>query len=173
MTENRKMKEILEHPDKHINDAKSSVLSTIFRKLLILEDVTPEKFNRLMGLWTNNSKVSITPGHRRSQARGNIEKELTYANMSWAVLVKGFRFLAYNRIKIQITAYNDKTHKQVSTGVEFRLPDNYDELDLMRGGLYESNDETTTQPPKQPLQKQIPEQSQQNPPSDKKWWQQT
>lgn len=167
-----KMKEILSHPDKLINDTKSSVLSTIFRKLLVLENVTPDKFQRLMQLWTQNSKSSVPPGHRRSQARGNIEKELAYSNMSWSVLVKGLRFLAFTKIEIRITAFNDKLKKKVTTSVAFSLPDNYDDIDLMRGGLIANDETTTDSESSESLQTEVSSEPSETPPNTR-WWEQT
>lgn len=168
----QKIKEILNDPKKGLDRTTNSVLSSLFRQLLTLEDVGPDKWQRLMNLWTNNAKSSIPAGSKRSRARGNIEKELSYTNMSWDVFLKAMRFMAYSKIRIDITC-TGPLNKKTRTGLEFHISNGFDDIDLMRGGFVSDVETEHTNESEQPLQEEVS----QKPNNDgkkqsAKWWQQ-
>lgn len=84
---------ILERDDKGVSRA-TGILSSIFRKTLGELGVNATTWNKLMLNYLSDKRNRIPNNSRaRSSTRGNLNKELSKANMTWRNFEKGIRFL--------------------------------------------------------------------------------
>ena len=80
--------------DDRLEGAAVGILSRLFRKILSDLNITPLVWNKMMNAYLDDPRNRV-PRHSRgrSSTRGNVNKELRKANMTWNNFEKGMRFL--------------------------------------------------------------------------------
>jgi hypothetical protein len=87
------MDALLDHDDE-LDGLAVGILSRLFRKVLSELQITPMVWNKMMYTYLYDPRNRV-PRHSRgrSSTRGNLNKELRKANMTWNNFEKGLRFL--------------------------------------------------------------------------------
>ena len=99
------IQEILRDPNKKIDEAQST-LSRIFRTMLKDRQIRPEALNKLLKQYLNDPLNRIPKtGEARSQARGNLIKELKKPDMTIRNFEKGIKFLNPTQVEFIMTSY--------------------------------------------------------------------
>lgn len=82
-----------------------SVLSSLYRKILLDLNVDVTRFNYLIDQYIKAAGLARYAKETTS-VRGNIKKELLHNKMSWKVFIKGLNFLRVDRFDITIRLYH-------------------------------------------------------------------
>lgn len=102
---------LLNSQDKGASEA-TGVLSKLFRRILFDIGMRPMTWDRKMEEYLNSPRNGGSRNSRkRSSDRGNLNKELRKADMTWANFLKGIAFLNPIKIRFEVhcTWENKKT----------------------------------------------------------------
>lgn len=129
-TKKNKLKGLVEAEDIH-GTTNNTILSRLFRRMLVYVagtvDVGPDnidtlpvdsgnftnkmlsfgKYDSLMNMFVLDKRNCIASNRKdQSSARGNLQKEIFKADMSWKVFTKGLRFLGVRSFELTITLHH-------------------------------------------------------------------
>ncbi len=107
------VKELRPYGDEITSGSTSSVLSSLFRRILNGEGLTLTRFNTMMDKYIMRGMRDSSIKDASSK-RGNLKNELLQDTMTWSVFIKGLHFLGINSFDVEIKLYvhngDDSSH---------------------------------------------------------------
>lgn len=138
-TKKNKQKGLVDAEDIH-GTTNNTILSRLFRRMLVYIagtiDVNPDnidtlpvdsgsftnrmlsfgKYDSLMNAFVHDKRNCIANNRKdQSSARGNLQKEIFKADMSWKVFTKGLRFLGVRSFELTITLHHQNGRSSIHT----------------------------------------------------------
>lgn len=122
------IKEIRPYGEEITVGSTSSVLSSLFRRVLNGEDISLTRFNTMMDKYILRGMRDSSIKDASSK-RGNLKNELLQDTMTWSVFIKGLHFLGINSFDVEIKLYvhNGEDSSHFESGVlnsKMPIPEN-------------------------------------------------
>ena len=100
--QSKELSRIINSATKEATNAKGA-LSRVFRQIMADIGMTHQYWGQLMKRYVEDPRNRVRQNSRdMSSARGNLAKELIRDDMTWAVFLKGMRFLNPRWVKLKI-----------------------------------------------------------------------
>lgn len=135
MSKRDRMDEIVKHPTKLSSSTSGlSVLSQLFREILLKIGMTWDEWNRLMSDHLNNPRNGIQNNPReRTTERGNLNKFFSNKEMTWKSFWKAMIFLQPYRVDITVTLWRhgkETVTHQITKNIDSSMFGKTDDIDV-------------------------------------------